>query len=133
MTEAPVAQMINATVNPYDLFKGFHCEECGQPKTLRMYDRLSGCATCDEVRGRHRCIGRPLPFDLAEGAEWTCEGCGAVYRVQVEIEEIEHRTWAVASPALREEPRAEDRCHRSNGYDVHVQPGCRCNSRRLGL
>lgn len=47
-------------INLYDLAAGYFCEECGQPKGLRLFDNLTGCATCDDVITTHRCTGLPL-------------------------------------------------------------------------
>ena len=93
-----------AGINAFDLASEF-CPDCGQAKSLRLAAYLTGCATCDEIRTRHRCEGRPLAFEQADDAEWSCDGCGAVYRIRVEVEEIEHRMWETLTPAVREGPR----------------------------
>jgi len=116
---------------PYHLADYF-CEECGQPKLLRMSRSLSGCTLCDAVRTAHRCTGRPLAFERDEGDEWTCPECGAVYRVTVEIEEVRHSSWEVATPPTREvPPRLPSGCYWLGASRVHVKPGCRCGDDRL--
>ena len=44
----------------YDLGAGMFCEECGRPKSFRLWPGTrTGCKTCDEVVTRHRCTKRP--------------------------------------------------------------------------
>ena len=69
---------------PYDLADNF-CEECGRAKSLRLWPgTLTGCATCDDIVTRHRCMGRPDLDDLALGVSWTCPDCGTVWTVTEE-------------------------------------------------
>ena len=74
--------MTGAGFIPYDLAAAFCCEECGHPKSYRMWPGLlTGCATCDEVVTRHRCTqsGRPELDGLALGASWDCPHRGTVW------------------------------------------------------
>ena len=64
---------------PYDLDSGYFCEECGRAKSLRLFDNLTGCATCDDVITTHRCTGRPSLDDLALGESWECRECGTAW------------------------------------------------------
>ena len=66
-------------INLYDLAAGYFCEECGQPKGLRLFDNLTGCSTCDDVITTHRCTGRPSLDDLALGESWECRECGTLW------------------------------------------------------
>jgi hypothetical protein len=63
---------------------GFHCEECGRPKSFRLWPgTLTGCKTCDEVVTRHRCTKRP---DLDAGQSWECPDCGTLWTATEEEE-----------------------------------------------
>lgn len=58
---------------------GNWCEECGRAKSLRLYDYLTGCKTCDDVITTHRCAGRPSLDDLPLGDSWECRECGTAW------------------------------------------------------
>ena len=72
-------------INLYDLSLGFFCEECGRPKSLRLFPgALTGCVTCDEVVTRHRCTRRPDLDDIATGGSWECPDCGSAWSAGLE-------------------------------------------------
>jgi hypothetical protein len=71
--------IIQKAIIPYDL-GGSWCEECGRPKSLRLFPgSLTGCATCDEVVTRHRCTRRPDLESLALGESWECPECDTLW------------------------------------------------------
>jgi hypothetical protein len=105
---------------PYGLADGHLCEECGRPKSFRLWPgTVSGCKTCDEVVTRHRCISRP---DLATGESWTCPDCGSIWTAAEKEDTCGecgqglgtmHRTWETipgdridSAPRYRPQPYA---------------------------
>lgn len=77
--------MDDGSVVAYGL-TGFHCEECGRAKSLRLLGYLTGCKTCDDVITRHRCAGRPALDDLAVSESWQCPECGSLWTVTEEAD-----------------------------------------------
>ena len=63
---------------PYGLSVNF-CEECGRAKSLRLFDMLTGCKTCDEVITRHRCTKLPPVTDRAPAQDWECPDCWSIW------------------------------------------------------
>lgn len=65
----------------YDLAGGIFCEECGRPKSNRLFGFLLGCKSCDEVITRHRCTQRPGLDALTVGESWECPERGSLWSV----------------------------------------------------
>jgi predicted RNA-binding Zn-ribbon protein involved in translation (DUF1610 family) len=116
-------------LNPYDLAKGFFCEECGRNKMDRLLSHLytplrtaslrgaphrlaspappalTGCKTCDDVILAHRCTTRPDIGTLADGERWECPQCGSAWTARVEQVVTEEREWdCTPAPEAKEPP-----------------------------
>ncbi len=132
----------------YDL-ADYCCPECGRPVVQRLWELLTGCATCDAAITRHRCTARPSIGPLAVGDSWTCRECWSVWTVAEGEDTCGEcgqsktvKTWGYAAGARIDDapghqphaftpfrdviPRAT-KCHRTaGGIMVHVKPDCRC-------